>query len=109
MGYWVGQGFVSRNACRNMRGVYRARYSYYLGLVAGTGLLVLWIIVVYLLIFSQDSRAPGDPASSSDAETTDQTDGQNSQWLKLQCDRARCEAEQAKHEALDAKKQAKVL
>ena len=47
--------------------------------------------------------------SSSNAETTDQTDGQNSQLLKLQCDRARCEAEQAKREALDAKQQAKVL
>ena len=50
---------------------------------------------IIVMCFSQDSRAPGDPASSSNAETTDQTDGQNSRWLKLQCDRAWCEAEQA--------------
>ena len=42
-------------------------------------------------------------------ETTDQADELNSRWLKHQCDRAWCEAEQAKREALDAKKQAKVL
>ena len=27
VGYWVGQGFVSRNARRNMRGVYRVRWT----------------------------------------------------------------------------------
>ena len=75
----------------------------------GTGYWYSGIIVMCLVLFSPDSRAPGDPASSSNAETTDQTDGQNSQLLKLQCDRVRCEAEQAKREALDAKQQAKVL
>lgn len=75
----------------------------------GIGYWYSGIIVMCLVLFSPDSRAPGEPASSSNAETTDQTDGQNSQLLKLQCDRARCEAEQAKREALDAKQQAKVL
>ena len=59
-----------------------------------------------LLIFFQESRTL---ASSSRVETTDETNGLNSRWLKHQCDRAWCEAEQAKREALDAKKQAKVL
>ena len=64
------------------------------------------IIVMCLLIFSQESRTL---ASSSKVETTDQADELNSRWLKHQCDRAWCEAEHAKREALDAKKQAKVL
>ena len=59
-----------------------------------------------LLIFSQESRTL---ASSSKVETTDQADELNSRWLKHQCDRVWCEAEHAKREALDAKKQAKVL
>ena len=75
----------------------------------GTSYWYFGIVVMCLVLFSPDSRASGDPVSSSHAETTDQTDGQNSQLLKLQCDRARCEAEQAKREALDAKQQAKVL